>query len=70
MSKEIETQEGNIFNSPMDLRHWAITLIGHLGESKNNDIPPNADEIDKLISQFVFCYNYYYEKLYGNEETE
>ena len=31
MSKEIETQEGNIFNSPMDLRHWAINNLSLAG---------------------------------------
>ena len=34
--KEIKKEEGNIFNTPMDLRNWAVTLIGYLGNSNQS----------------------------------
>ena len=52
----------NIFNSPMDLRDWAVTLIGYLGDSKRN-ILPNTEKVDGLIGQFVSDYNFYYNQL-------
>ena len=52
----------NIFNSPMDLRDWAVTLIGYLGDNKRN-ILPNTEKVDGLIGQFVNDYNFYYNQL-------
>ena len=69
MSKDKE-QFKNIFNSPMDLRHWAVTLIGYLGDSRTNTLP-NTEKVDELIASFVNDYNYYYElqvEIEGEEE--
>ena len=68
MSKDKE-QFKNIFNSPMDLRHWAVTLIGYLGDSRTNTLP-NTDKVDELIAKFVADYNYFYEKLHLQREEE
>tara|TARA_B100000029_G_C16854720_1_gene696915 strand:+ start:78 stop:338 length:261 start_codon:yes stop_codon:yes gene_type:complete len=68
MSKDKE-QFKNIFNSPMDLRHWAVTLIGYLGDSRTNTLP-NTDKVDELIAKFVADYNYFYEKLHLQGEEE
>ena len=59
----------NIFNTPMDLRNWAVTLIGYLGDSRTNTLP-NTEKVDELIANFVADYNYFYEKLYQNLEEE
>jgi hypothetical protein len=60
---------GNIFNTPMDLRHWAVTLIGYLGNSQTNTLP-NNEKVDMLIHQFVTDYNYYYLLQNKTEEEE
>ena len=66
---EIKKEKGNIFNTPMDLRNWAVTLIGYLGNSNTNTLP-NTEKVDELIANFVADYNYFYEKLYQNLEEE
>ena len=68
MSKDKE-QFKNIFNSPMDLRHWAVTLIGYLGNSNTNTLP-NTEKVDNLILKFVMDYNFYYEKMSSQNEEE
>ena len=68
MSKDKE-QFKNIFNSPMDLRHWAVTLIGYLGDSRTNTLP-NTEKVDNLILKFVMDYNFYYEKMSSQNEEE
>ena len=68
--KEIKKENGNIFNTPMDLRNWAVTLIGYLGDSRTNTLP-NTEKVDELIASFVYDYNYYYElqvEIEGEEE--
>tara|TARA_R100000278_G_scaffold32191_1_gene29372 strand:- start:1034 stop:1288 length:255 start_codon:yes stop_codon:yes gene_type:complete len=74
LQKEIDSkkQDGNIFNTPMALRHWAVTLIGHLGNDKTNTLP-NTEKVDKLINKFVVDYNYNFTMLsetLPDEETE
>ena len=59
---EANKEKGNIFNTPMDLRHWAVTLIGYLGDSKTNTLP-NTEKVDELINKFVIDYNYNYQML-------
>ena len=66
MSKDKEKNK-NIFNTPMDLRNWAVTLIGYLGDTRTNTLP-NTEKVDELIASFVADYNYFYEKLYSSEE--
>ena len=66
--KEIKKEEGNIFNTPMDLRNWAVTLIGYLGNSNTNTLP-NTEKVDELIATFVNDYNYFYDlQVKGEEE--
>ncbi len=67
--KEIKKETGNIFNTPMDLRHWAVTLIGYLG-NKNELSLPNTEKVDELIMKFVMDYNFYYEKMSNKNEEE
>ncbi len=74
LQKEIDAKkkDGNIFNTPMDLRHWAVTLIGYLGNDKTNTLP-NTEKVDKLINKFVIDYNYNFTMLsetLPNKETE
>tara|TARA_B100000029_G_scaffold515855_1_gene625044 strand:- start:3446 stop:3700 length:255 start_codon:yes stop_codon:yes gene_type:complete len=74
LQKEIDAKkvDGNIFNTPMDLRHWAVTLIGYLGNDKTNTLP-NTEKVDKLINKFVIDYNYNFTMLsetLPKEETE
>ena len=74
LQKEIDAKkvDGNIFNTPMDLRHWAVTLIGYLGNDKTKTLP-NTEKVDKLINKFVIDYNYNFTMLsetLPNEETE
>tara|TARA_R110002020_G_scaffold463953_1_gene684278 strand:+ start:242 stop:448 length:207 start_codon:yes stop_codon:yes gene_type:complete len=57
----------NIFNGPMKLRHWAVTLIGYLGDNRTNTLP-NTVKVDELIGQFVKDYNFYYNKMREEEE--
>ena len=57
----------NIFNAPMKLRHWAVTLIGYLGDSRTNTLP-NTTKVDELIGQFVKDYSYYYNEMREEEE--
>tara|TARA_Y100000361_G_C11043826_1_gene281381 strand:- start:498 stop:719 length:222 start_codon:yes stop_codon:yes gene_type:complete len=52
----------NIFNGPMKLRHWAVTLIGYLGDSRTNTLP-NTEKVDELIGKFVKDYNFYYNQM-------
>lgn len=59
---EANKEKGNIFNTPMDLRHWAVTLIGYLGDSRTNTLP-NTTKVDELINKFVIDYNYNYQML-------
>ncbi len=59
---EANKEKGNIFNTPMDLRHWAVTLIGYLGDSNTNTLP-NTTKVDELINKFVIDYNYNYQML-------
>jgi hypothetical protein len=67
MNKDnIEQPEGNIFNSPMDMRDWAVKLIGYLGRADNLELP-NMMKVQKLVEQFVNDYNYYYQKLQEEE---
>ena len=68
MSKDKEKFK-NIFNTPMDLRHWAVTLIGYLGDSRTNTLP-NTEKIDELIAKFVGDYNFYYEQAHLKGEEE
>ena len=63
------SNDKNIFNTPMDLRHWAVTLIGYLGDSRTNTLP-NTDKGDELIANFVADYNFFYEKLHIKGEEE
>ena len=42
----------NIFNSPMQLRKWAVELIDNLG-SPVTQTGPNTEQVDKLLSTFV-----------------
>lgn len=74
LQKKIDAKkvDGNIFNTPMDLRHWAVTLIGYLGNDKTNTLP-NTEKVDKLINKFVIDYNYNFTMLsetLPNKETE
>tara|TARA_R100001463_G_scaffold49132_1_gene98739 strand:- start:6094 stop:6360 length:267 start_codon:yes stop_codon:yes gene_type:complete len=74
IQKEINSKkvDGNIFNTPMDLRHWAVTLIGYLGDNKTNTLP-NTMKVDELINKFVIDYNYNFTMLsetLPNKETE
>jgi|TARA_R100000458_G_scaffold57036_1_gene62631 hypothetical protein len=66
---EIKKEKGNIFNTPMDLRNWAVTLIGYLGNSNTNTLP-NTEKVDNLILKFVMDYNFYYEKMSSQNEEE
>ena len=69
---ESKKQEGNIFNTPMNLRHWAVTLIGYLGDDKTNTLP-NTIKVDELINKFVIDYNYNFTMLHetlSDKETE
>ena len=59
---EANKEKGNIFNTPMDLRHWAVILIGYLGDSNTNTLP-NTTKVDELINKFVIDYNYNYQML-------
>jgi len=63
------SNDKNIFNSPMELRHWAVTLIGYLGDSRTNTLP-NTEKVDELIASFVSDYNYFYEKLYDENQNQ
>ncbi len=67
--KEIKKENGNIFNTPMDLRNWAVTLIGYLGNNNTNTLP-NTEKVDKLILKFVMDYNFYYEEMSSRNEEE
>ncbi len=58
----------NIFNSPMELRHWAVTLIGYLGDNKTNTLP-NTEKVDGLIGQFVADYNFFYNQMVEQQKA-
>ena len=60
-------EEENIFNQPMLLRHWAVNLIGVLGNPALQQIP-NIDKVDELITQFVSDYNTQWEEVQKEEE--
>jgi len=64
--KEIREPKGNIFNHPMDMRDWAVKLIGYLGRADNLELP-NMQKVQVLVEKFVNDYNYYYEKLQEEE---
>jgi|GEM_PF-7081825 len=56
----MKKERPNIFESPMQLRNWAVKLIDQLG-SPLTKTAPNTREVDKLLAQFVGDYNYQYE---------
>lgn len=60
-------KQENIFNSPMQLRKWAVHLIEQLGNPLTKT-GPNTTEVDKLLSQFVSDYNYQFEQQKLREE--
>ena len=62
-------EDNNIFNSPMELRHWAVTLIGYLGDNKTNTLP-NTEKVDGLIGQFVADYNFFYNQMIEQQKLE
>ena len=62
-------EDKNIFNSPMELRHWAVTLIGYLGDSRTNTLP-NTEKVDGLIGQFVADYNFFYNQMIEQQKLE
>lgn len=64
----MKKERPNIFESPMQLRSWAVKLIDQLG-SPLTKTAPNTREVDKLLAQFVGDYNYQYE-LQGKKEEE
>lgn len=59
----------NIFESPMQLRNWAVKLIDQLG-SPLNKTAPNTREVDKLLAQFVGDYNYQFDIQKKRDEEE
>ena len=63
------TNNENIFNSPMQLRKWALELIDQLG-SPVTQTPANTDKVDMLLSQFVNDYNYQYYVQEKRDEEE
>tara|TARA_A100001391_G_C4970664_1_gene252554 strand:- start:609 stop:803 length:195 start_codon:yes stop_codon:yes gene_type:complete len=63
------TNNENIFNSPMQLRKWALALIDQLG-SPVTQTPANTEKVDILLSQFVNDYNYQYYVQEKRDEEE
>ena len=63
------TNNENIFNSPMQLRKWALELIDQLG-SPVTQTPANTNKVDMLLSQFVNDYNYQYYVQEKRDEEE
>ena len=63
----MKKDKSNIFESPMQLRNWAVKLIDQLG-SPLNKTAPNTREVDKLLAQFVGDYNYQYDLQTEKEE--
>ncbi|MBO71761.1 MAG: hypothetical protein CL508_05535 [Actinobacteria bacterium] len=62
-----DSNKENIFNSPMQLRKWAVELIDNLG-SPVTQTGPNTEQVDKLLSTFVNDYNIQFEMQTKREE--
>lgn len=63
----MKKERPNVFESPMQLRNWAVKLIDQLG-SPLTKTAPNTREVDKLLAQFVEDYNYQFELQQKKEE--